>query len=312
MAFDLTEPLVIGISSRALFDLEEENRIYEEQGLEAYRNWQIDHEGDVLGRGAAFNLVQAFLNANSLVKDKRLTEVIVMSRNSPDTSLRIFNSIHQYGLDITRAALAGGSDVAPYLKAFHTDLFLSANENDVKQAVNDGIAAGMILTGDRHSDAQQQVDQIRIAFDGDAVLFSAQSERIYQQEGVEAFIRHERDKAQIPMEKGPFANFLMTLGRLQHLKTPTGKSVVRTALVTSRNLPAQERAIRTLRAWGVRVDEAFFLGGVEKKDILSAFGAHVFFDDQRRHAEPAAEVVPAAVVPYRMGDNPGMPVEEEK
>ena len=306
MAFDLTEPLVIGISSRALFDLEQENRIFEEKGLSAYSDWQIKHEHDCLGKGTAFNLVQAFLNINNLVNDRRLTEVIIMSRNSPDTSLRIFNSINMYGLDITRAALAGGMNVAPYLKAFHTDLFLSANESDVKQAVDEGIAAGTILTGERHSDAAQQVDQIRIAFDGDAVLFSAKRERIYQQEGVEAFIRHERDQADIPLDKGPFANFLMALGRLQHLKTPSGKPVVRTALVTSRNLPAQERAIRTLRAWNVRVDEAFFLGGVEKKDILSAFGAHIFFDDQRRHAEPAAQVVPAAIVPYRTGDDPNV------
>ena len=184
MAFDLTEPLVIGISSRALFDLEQENRIFEEKGLSAYSDWQIKHEHDCLGKGTAFNLVQAFLNINNLVNDRRLTEVIIMSRNSPDTSLRIFNSINMYGLDITRAALAGGMNVAPYLKAFHTDLFLSANESDVKQAVDEGIAAGTILTGERHSDAAQQVDQIRIAFDGDAVLFSAKSERIYQQEGV--------------------------------------------------------------------------------------------------------------------------------
>ena len=310
MAFDLTEPLVIGISSRALFDLEAENRIYEQQGLEAYSRWQVEHERDLLGKGQAFNLVQAFLGINNLVQDRRLTEVVVMSRNSPDTSLRIFHSISHYGLDITRAALTGGADVAPYVQAFHTDLFLSANEQDVKQAVDDGIAAGTILTGERHSDTDAKVDQIRIAFDGDAVLFSAQSERIYQQAGVDAFIRHERDKADVPMEKGPFANFLVALGRLQNLRTPDGMPVVRTALVTSRNLPAQERAIRTLRAWGVRVDEAYFLGGVEKREILSAFGAHIFFDDQRRHAEPAAKVVPSAVVPYRAGDDPRQPLDE--
>lgn len=308
MAVDLREPLVIGISSRALFDLEEENRIYEEEGLEAYSRWQIEHERDVLRKGPAFNLVSAFLSVNSLVQDRRLTEVIVMSRNSPDTSLRIFHSIREYGLDISRAALAGGAEVAPYLHAFHTDLFLSANEADVRQAVNSGVAAGRILTGERHSDAAQQVDQIRIAFDGDAVLFSAQSERIFRQEGVDAFIRNERDNAEIPMDKGPFANFLMALGRLQSLKNPEGMPVIRTALVTSRNLPAQERAIRTLRAWGVRVDEAFFLGGVEKRDILAAFGAHIFFDDQLKHAGIASAVVPAAVVPYREGDDPSAPL----
>ena len=310
MGFDLTEPLVIGISSRALFDLEEENRIFEEEGLEAYSRWQIEHERDVLGRGVAFNLVEAFLKANDLSQDRRAVEVIVMSRNSPNTSLRIFQSIREYNLDISRAALAGGAEVAPYLRAFHVDLFLSANEVDVKQAVDEDIAAGMILTGERHNDADKQVDQIRIAFDGDAVLFSAQSERIYRQAGVDAFIRNERDHADEPMDKGPFANFLMALGRLQSLTMPSGKPVIRTALVTSRNLAAQERAIKTLRSWGVRVDEAFFLGGVEKRNILEAFGAHIFFDDQRVHADKAAQVVPSAVVPYRKGDDPGEPMEQ--
>lgn len=303
MPYDLTNPLVIGISSRALFDLEQENKIFEEQGLAAYEDYQVKHEQDILPKGPAFQLVKAFLELNKM-QDKRLVEVIVMSRNSPNTSLRIFNSIAAYELDITRAALTAGAPIAPYLHAFKTDLFLSVYGPDVQQAIDSNIAAGVILAGGAQESAASKVEQIRIAFDGDAVLFSADSERIYQHHGIDAFTEHERTKADIPMQKGPFANFLMTLAHIQAQFTDRESSPIRTALVTSRNAPAHERAIKTLREWKVRVDEAFFLGGVSKKEVLSAFGAHIFFDDQYTHAEPASEVVPAAVVPYRDGDDP--------
>ena len=303
MAIDLSEPLVIGIGSRALFDLEKENEIFEKEGLEAYAAYQIEHENDILPKGPAFALVEAFLNLNRL-QEKRLVEVIIMSRNSPDTSLRIMNSIRAYGLDISRAALVGGANIARYLDAFKTDLFLSANEADVKQAVDGGVAAGVILTGNVPDTTGQSLDQIRIAFDGDAVLFSADSERIYQHKGMEAFYRYERKKADVPMQKGPFASFLLTLAHIQEMFANQDQVPIRTALVTARSTPGHERAIKTLRSWGVRVDEAFFLGGVPKKEVLKAFGAHIFFDDQRRHAEPAAEHMAAAVVPYRDGDDP--------
>ena len=301
MPYDLKNPLVIGISSRALFDLETENRIFEEQGLAAYEEYQVRHERIVLPKGPAFALVEAFLGLNTL-GENRLVEVIVMSRNSPNTSLRIFHSIDHYGLDITRAALTGGAPIAPYLTPFQTDLFLSAHRPDVQDAVNTGIAAGMILTGNALD--YPPADQIRIAFDGDAVLFSAESERIYQREGLDAFAEHERSKADEPMEKGPFANFLMTIAHIQSQFSDRESVPIRTALVTSRGAPAHERAIKTLRQWGVRVDEAFFLGGVSKQDVLSAFGAHIFFDDQPAHAEPASKYVPSAVVPYAAGQDP--------
>ena len=303
MPYDLTRPLVIGISSRALFDLEVENRIFEEQGLAVYEDYQVKHETHILQKGSAFQLVKAFLDLNRL-QDDRLVEVIVMSRNSPNTSLRIFNSIEAYGLDITRAALTGGGPIAPYLQPFKTDLFLSAHRPDVEQAINSGIAAGMILTGSHCGATDCQVPQIRIAFDGDAVLFAADSERIFQKGGLQAFSDHERSNADIPMEEGPFANFLKTIAHVQSQFADRESSPIRTALVTSRGAPAHERAIKTLRGWGVRVDEAFFLGGVSKTEVLSAYGAHIFFDDQHAHADPASEVVPSAVVPYREGDDP--------
>lgn len=301
MPYDLTQPLVIAISSRALFSLEDENQIFEQQGLGAYMEYQRAHENDILEKGPAFQLVKAFLRLNEL-QEQKLVEVIIISRNCPDVSLRIFKSIREYGLDITRAAFVSGSEKISYLKAFKTDLFLSAHDPDVRQAIDNDIAAGRIITG--LTPADRPIDQIRIAFDGDAVLFAAESERIFQHEGLDAFINHEQSLANVPLSRGPFAKFLMTLSNLQSLFKTREESPIRTALVTSRSAPTHERVIRTLRDWGVRVDEAFFLGGVSKRDILSAFDAHIFFDDQEVHTTPASQVVASAVVPYRKGDDP--------
>ena len=297
MAMDLDSKLVIGISSRALFDLEEENRIYTEKGLEAYSEYQIAHENDVLRPGTAFPLVRALHRLNT--GDRRLTEIIVMSKNSADTSLRIFNSIEHYGLDVSRAALVGGNSISPYLSAFRTDLFLSANEEDVQEAINAGFAAGIICQHKGmpiNPDASEE--QIRIAFDGDAVIFSDEAERIYQERGLAAFAEHERENARKPLPEGPFAKLLKTLSLVQS-RFPDEDMPIRTALVTARNAPSHERVIRTLRAWNVRIDEAFFLGGITKSEVLSAFGANIFFDDQTVHLDPASALVPAARVPYK-------------
>lgn len=297
MAIDLNNKLVVGISSRALFDLEEENKIFVEDGLNAYEEYQIAHENDILKPGTAFPLIKALHNLNC--GDERLTEIIVMSKNSANTSLRIFNSIEQYGLDISRAALVGGASISPYLGAFKTDLFLSADEKDVQEAINANIAAGIICSHEELPlDATQEIDQIRIAFDGDAVIFSDESERIYQEEGLSAFAEHERQNAQKPLPEGPFAKLLKTLSLVQG-QFSNEKMPIRTALVTARNAPAHERVIRTLRAWNVRIDEAFFLGGITKSEVLKAFGANIFFDDQTVHTEPASKMVPSARVPYK-------------
>ena len=289
--------MVIGVSSRALFDLEEENRIFEEQGLEAYSKYQAEHENDILKPGTAFPLVKALQKLNA--DGRYLTEIIIMSKNSSDTSLRIFNSIEHYGLDISRAALVGGASISPYLGAFKTDLFLSANESDVQEAINANIASGIICD---HSNLpinpDDEIPQIRIAFDGDAVIFSDESERIFQAEGLEAFARHEQENAQNPLPEGPFAKLLKTLSLIQKQFTKD-ESPIRTALVTARNAPAHERVIRTLRAWDVRIDEVFFLGGVRKNDVLKAFNANIFFDDQATHTDPASKLVPSARVPYK-------------
>lgn len=296
-------PLVIGISSRALFDLEAENAIYENQGLKAYSEYTRAHENEILRPGSGFELVRAFLKLNELTAD-RLVDVIIISRNSADTGLRVLNSVEEYGLDIQRSAFVSGMPVTPYLDAYRTDLFLSAYEQDVYEAVNNGRAAGMLLPG-HVGYRSKNPGQIRIAFDGDAVLFGAKSERIYKQEGLEAFSRHEKENAGIPMPEGPFAPFLRTLTTVQAMFTEWEECPIRTALVTARSAPAHKRAILTLREWNVRVDETFFLGGNAKKNVLDAFGADIFFDDQRVHADPASEVVASALVPYRETDDPG-------
>lgn len=297
MPLNLEDKLVIGVSSRALFDLESENEIFEKEGLEAYSEYQMKNEKEILKPGTAFPLIKALQNLNA--DEKNLTEIIVMSKNSADTSLRIFNSIEHYGLNISRVALVGGASISPYLPAFKTDLFLSANEADVQQSINANIASGIICV---HSNLPinpgDDINQIRIAFDGDAVIFSDESERIYKTEGLQAFVEHERKNAQNPLPEGPFAKLLKTISIIQQ-KFPEDKMPIRTALVTARNAPAHERVVRTLRAWNVRIDEVFFLGGVEKSEVLKAFGANIFFDDQAVHTEPASKLVPSARVPYK-------------
>ncbi len=296
MAYELENKLVIGVSSRALFDLEEENELFQKEGLKSYAEYQIAHEKDILKPGTAFPLVKALQNLN---KDgENLTEIIVMSKNSADTSLRIFNSIEYYGLNITRAALVGGKSIAPYLSSFKTDLFLLADRNDVQEAINANMAAGIICNSNFPIDANRDMKQIRIAFDGDAVIFSDEAEKIYQEKGLEAFCKHEKENAEKPLPEGPFAKLLKTISLVQE-SFSENESPIRTALVTARNAPSHERVIRTLRAWNVRIDEAFFLGGVTKSDILKSFGANIFFDDQKTHLQKAAKVVPSAEVPYK-------------
>lgn len=291
MPVSLDNLLVVGISSRALFDLEAEEAIFRTQGLEAYRRHQIEHENEILKLGAGFALVRALLRLNVLVHNQRFVEVVIMSRNSSETSMRIFNSIRHHGLDITRAVLSGGASLAPYLRAFNVSLFLSLHEDDVQAAIDSGVAAALLYQ--KPESTFEEVEQIRIAFDGDAVIFSDESERIYQEQGIEAFEEHERENALKPLPEGPFARLLKALSYIQNnFKSPDGRSApIRTALVTARSSPAHERVIRTLRAWDVAIDETFFMGGVAKSEVLAAFKPHIFFDDQPGHCDRAAPLV---------------------
>jgi 5'-nucleotidase len=300
MPVELSQSLVIGISSRALFNLERENEIFVRQGLEAYSRYQLEHEHEILQPGAGFRLIDAILRLNARMTTRRLAEVIIMSRNASETSFRIFRSIDHHKLDIRRAALAGGASLAPYLNAFQVDLYLTTYEEDVRQALDAGIAAAVIYP--TPPEAADPIEEIRIAFDGDAVLFSDEAERIYQAQGLEAFMEHERAKAQEPLPDGPFAKLLRTLHILQ--KDPCfPKPPIRTALVTARGMPSHHRVLTTLRAWDVHVDEAFFLGGLDKTAILQAFKPHIFFDDQEVHCERAVGLVSTARVPAAWKDD---------
>ncbi len=301
MSYPLENKLVVGISARTLFDMSKENDIFEQEGVEVYRRYQISREKEPLKPGPGFGLAKALLGLNETIGREQV-EIIVLSHNCPDVSLRIFHSITHYGLAISRAAFVSGSSLAPYLDAFHTDLFLSSCEADVQCAVDNGIAAGIIFMPQETVDGQiyplRENGRIRIAFDADAVLFSDESERIFQQKGLKAFEENEKRYVNIPLEPGPFARFLTKLSRIRE-EYPQISNQVRTALVTSRCAPAHERVIRTLRSWNVQIDEAFFLGGISKQQVLKAFGAHIFFDDQLVHVKGAASVVPVARVPYR-------------
>jgi 5'-nucleotidase len=306
MPVSLDNLLVVGVSSRALFDLEAEEAIFRTQGLDAYRRHQLENENDILKLGAGFALIRALLKLNALAhvpgNNQRLVEVVIMSRNSSETSMRIFNSIAHYGLDITRAALTGGASLAPYLQAFNVSLFLSLHEDDVQAAVNSGVAAALLYQ--KPDNALEELGQIRIAFDGDAVIFSDESERIFQAQGIEAFENHERENARKPLPEGPFARLLKALSFIQNnFKNADGRAApIRTALVTARSSPAHERVIRTLRAWDVAIDETFFMGGVAKSDVLAAFKPHMFFDDQPGHCARASTLVPTGRVPIRTPD----------
>jgi len=305
MAYSLSDKLVIGISSRALFDLETENSIYEQQGVKAYAEHQRNNEEMPLKPGSAFPLVQALLQLNKLVTDQVLIEVVVISRNTPDTGLRAFNAVEEHGLAISRAAFTGGAKtITPYLHAFEVDLFLSKSSQDVQEAIDSGVAAAHLQ--DLPPGFSSTSEQIRIAFDGDAVLFSAESEAYYKKNGLEKFLRRERKLRHLAMGQGPFAKLLMALAEIQQ-RFPAEQRPIRIAIVTARNGPAHARVIHTLREWNVSVDEAFFLGGVSKEKVLQAFGAHMFFDDQESHVKAAAQLVPAGLVPYQGGALPKAP-----
>lgn len=289
---DLKKAFVVAISSSALFDLSVADRIFRESGLAAYKGYQRRWERKILDPGTAFELVRAILSWNNLLGSKRNVEVIIVSRNDIDTSIRIFNSVQSHGLDISRGAFTGGAPATPYLSAYCVDLFLSTHEGDVFSALEAGVPAGLIYS--KPDAPMTPVEQVRFAFDGDCVLVSDEAEQVYQQQGLEAFREHEEQQAGRPLSEGPFTKLLRTLSVLQGKFPDT--SPIRTALVTARGNPAHERIARTFRAWNVRVDEAFFMDGSDKSRILEAFAPHIFFDDQEAHCKRARRVVPTARV----------------
>ncbi len=294
MAPKQLDKLVIAISSRALFDLDDAHKVYEQQGLAAYSQYQIDNEHVPLEPGTAFSVVRKLLGLNDSLSAAMQVEVVLLSRNSADTGLRVFNSIEHYGLPITRAAFCGGESPWRYINAFGCQLFLSAEPGDVRKALENQVAAATLVSRQRSGNEDQQ---LRFAFDGDAVLFSDEAEQIFKRDGLEAFTASERAARHEPLQGGPFKQFLASLQQLQQV-FPADQAPIRTALVTARSAPAHERVIRTLRAWDIRIDESIFLGGLDKTDFLKAYRADVFFDDQQAHCERAADHVTTGHVPH--------------
>lgn len=293
MPANLDGRLVVAISSRALFDFEEENRIFEAGDDRAYMQLQLQRVEEPARPGVAFSLVNKLLAFNATAGDRQRVEVVILSRNDPVSGMRVFRSAQHYGLPIDRGVFTRGEAPWRYLRPLAANLFLSTNEADVRQALAAGVPAARVYPHSARASAAHP-DEVRIAFDGDAVLFSDEAERVFQAEGLHAFQSHERDRAATPLAPGPFKPLLEALHRLQ--REPAAGMRLRTALVTARSAPAHERAIRTLMAWQIDVDEAMFLGGLAKGSFLREFEPDFFFDDQTGHIENAALHVPAGHV----------------
>ncbi len=291
MGMSLEGKLVVAISSRALFDFEEENRVFEQSNDRASMDVQLQRLDIPAQPGVAFSLVQKLLRFNA--GDEQRVEVVILSRNDPVSGMRVFRSAQHYGLPIQRGTFTRGAPPWRYLRALNANLFLSANLDDVRAALDAGVPAAQVYPLSARAGSAHP-NEVRIAFDGDAVLFSDEAERVFQAQGLSAFQQHERDKAELPLSGGPFKPLLEALHRMQ--AQSDGPVRIRTALVTARSAPAHERAIRTLMAWDILVDEAMFLGGLSKGEFLREFEPDFFFDDQTGHIESAARHVPAGHV----------------
>jgi 5'-nucleotidase len=293
MAVSLDGRLVVALSSRALFDFEEENRLFEQTDDRAYMQMQLERIDVTAKPGVAFPLVQKLLAFNASSAPR--VEVVILSRNDPVSGLRVLRSTKAHALAVERCVFTRGRSPFSYLRAFGAHLFLSMNEEDVRDALTAGYPAARVYAESARA-AVQHPDEIRIAFDGDAVLFSDEAEQVFQREGLDAFQAHEAAKLATPLPPGPFKPLLEALHRLQRAGGEDAPIRLRTALVTARSAPAHERAIRTLLAWGLEVDEAMFLGGLDKSAFLREFEPDFFFDDQTRHCDAAAQVVPTGHV----------------
>lgn len=301
MAYSTDNKLVIAVASSALFDLASSDAVYREHGVDEYRKYQRDHENEVLAPGVAFFLIKRLLSLNGSSADQRIVEVILLSRNDPDTGLRVFKSIENHRLDITRAVFVSGRDPFRYLVAFDAALFLSANEDDVKNAIMQGAPAGRVFPTQFVDDAESE---LRIAFDFDGVIADDSAEAVFTAQGLEEFLRSEHEQASVSHPLGPLYRFFSEMAKIQRreksrkAENSSYKPRVRIAIVTARNAPAHERVVTSLRNWGIEVDEVFFLGGIEKSKVLEVFRPHIFFDDQIAHIQGAAGITPCAHVPF--------------
>lgn len=302
-AYDLADRLVVGVASSALFDLRESDAVFREQGEEAYRAYQEQHVDDTLRPGVAFAFIRRLLSLNDLGEPgDPLVEVIILSRNDPDTGLRVMRSIQAHELPISRAVFMQGRSPHAFITALNMSLFLSANGDDVREAVAAGLPAGHVLGSSYADDPADR--ELRIAFDFDGVLAGDAAERVYQSDGLEEFRAYEARNAATPHDPGPLRDFLAGVNRIQRREEerrasdPDYPSRVHVSLVTARNAPAHERAVRSLKQWGVRVNGAFFLGGIEKGAVLKVLRPHIFFDDQVTHLESASRTTPSVHIPF--------------
>ena len=304
MAFPIEQKLVIGVASSALFDLSESHQVYLEDGPDAYRGYQERHLDVILGKGVAFPFIRRFLNINKCFPRQSPVEVVLFSRNSPETGLRVMRSIAHYGLDISRAAFMNGKSPYAYLPAFNTSLFLSANEQDVKSAIAVNYPAGLVLPS-KIADEDEDLE-LRVAFDFDGVLADDESETVFKRNNdLDEFHAHETLHVARPHQPGPLADLFQKLAMMQRLedraqrRDPGYRKIVRIAIITARNAPSHERVVTTLKSWGVSADETFFLGGMDKARVLSVFKPHIFFDDQLTHLKAApGGTIPMVHVPF--------------
>ncbi|MEU6273802.1 5'-nucleotidase [Streptomyces populi] len=307
-AYELKNRLVVGIASSALFDLAEADAVFRDQGEEAYRAHQEEHLDDTLGKGVAFPFVRRLLSLNDLSPDDPLVEVIILSRNDPDTGLRVMRSIQSHDLPISRAIFTQGRSPYRFMPALNMSLFLSADEDDVREAVALGLPAGRVL-GSAVADGDDDQD-LRIAFDFDGVLADDASEQIYQADGLEGFRSHETTNAATPHDPGPLRDFLAGVNRLQRREAERRsedagyRMRVHVSLVTARAAPAHERPVRSLKNWGVTVNDAFFLGGIDKSTIMEVLRPHIFFDDQVGHLTGTTRSTPSVHVPFGKMNEP--------
>ncbi len=302
MAFNLNNKLVVAVASSALFDLSDSDQVFQEKGEDSYREYQREKEDDILSPGVAFPLIKRLLNINSHGEDP-VVEVILFSKNDPDTGLRVFKSIQHHELAISRAVFVTGRDPFKYMSAFNASLFLSGNKEDVKAAIERGLPAGHVVAPLTFKDDEH--DELRIAFDFDGVLADDSSEAIYKKSReIGEYYAHETEHAKDEMPEGPLFKFLKEISLIQkderkkEKENPAYQSKIRIAVCTARNAPALERVVTTLRAWDIRVDEAFFLGGIEKSGVLELYEPHMFFDDQMGHIENVSEKFPSVHIPY--------------
>jgi 5'-nucleotidase len=303
MPFQIENKLVIAVASSALFDLAESHQVYLDSGAEEYRRYQERNLDTVLGKGVAFPFIRRFLGINQRFPDESPVEVVLLSRNSPETGMRVMRSIAHYGLDISRAAFITGKPPYPYLPAFNASLFLSANEGDVANAIALDYPAGLVLpsqVADDEADAE-----LRVAFDFDGVLADDESETVFKHNGLNEFHAHETLHAARPHQPGPLADLFRKLALLQQLEErmqrsdPAYRKIVSIAIITARSAPAHERVVTTLKSWGVDADETFFLGGMSKARVLELFRPHIFFDDQLTHLNsPPGGTIPMVHVPF--------------